>query len=112
MHERLCESYVEFAPAIDDPPLKARWLLHISDKSTFGERHRRAAADDEVIQDLDVDERQRALQGLGKHLIGLARFGDAGWMLGCVRECHPDLRRFEEVRTPRIRVARASVRGE
>ena len=34
-------------------------LLHISDESTFRERHRRAAPDHEVIEHLHVNQRER-----------------------------------------------------
>ena len=37
---------------------------------------RRSPSDDEVVEHLDVDEAERALQVLGKHLIGVARLGN------------------------------------
>src|SRR5262245_13553348 len=52
--------------------------LHISKKSRFGERHCGAASDDEMVEDLDVHERERALERIGEYLVGLAGLGDAG----------------------------------
>ena len=43
------------------------------DKSLFGERSQFASGNDHVIEDTDVDERQRLLQAARDELIGLAR---------------------------------------
>src|ERR1700675_2534174 len=53
-------------------------LLHILQKSRFGERHRGTVADDDVIEQADVDQRERFLDSLGDQFVGLTRFGDAG----------------------------------
>src|SRR5688572_1106926 len=53
---------------------KAR-ILH---QSALGEGDRLVAGDDEVIQDLDVDERQRLLEAAGQQLVRPARLCRAG----------------------------------
>ena len=53
---------------------KAR-ILH---QSALGEGDRLVAGDDEVIEDLDVDERQRVLEAAGQQLVRLARLRRAG----------------------------------
>ena len=41
-----------------------------------------------MIEDADIHERQGIFQLLRDAQIRLARFGDAAWVLGCIRVCH------------------------
>jgi hypothetical protein len=58
------------------------------EQSAFGEAGRSYSRDDEVIEGLAVNQRQRLLERLRQKLVGATRFGDARGMLGCLRECH------------------------
>jgi len=84
-----------------------------SEQSTFGERHADTVADDDVIEEADVDEGQRLLDALGDEFVGLTWFGDSRRMLGFVSGCHHHL--FGSVKAVHfrtLRVAPASGRGE
>ena len=61
--------------------------LHILDQSTFGQRHRHAIPHHDVIQQPDIHQRQRFLDLERDEFIGTAGFGNAGRMLGFIREC-------------------------
>ena len=52
-----------------------------SDKSTFRERHAHAVADDDVVEQTDVDQRERLLDPHRDEFVGLAGLGDAGGMI-------------------------------
>ena len=52
-------------------------LSTLSQETAFGKRHRRIPAYDEVVQNPDVDERERVLEGLRERLVRPARFGNA-----------------------------------
>jgi hypothetical protein len=54
-----------------------------------------------VIQQPNVDERERVFDALGDQLIGLARLGDAGRMLGCISLCNHHLQRSFSIPTVR-----------
>src|SRR5262249_28408827 len=58
-----------------------------SQQAALGERRRRAAPDDEVVEHLHVHQRQGALQRLRKRLLGLAWLGHPGRMVA--RQSHP-----------------------
>ena len=66
------------------PERKHAPLLHISDKSTFGEADRVAARDHEVIEGLDVDQRQRLMRRRRQQFICAAGPGEAG-RIACSR---------------------------
>ena len=60
--------------------------LHISNKSPFRKRAGAPSADDEVIQNPDVDQRQCVAKPLGDELIRLARLSHSARMI--VRKDH------------------------
>ena len=62
-------------------PRRSEVTSHILDKSPFGERHRSAVPDDDVIEQADVDQGERFLDALGNQFVSLTRFGDAGGMI-------------------------------
>src|SRR4030095_12207765 len=62
---------VEFTKALNDN-VKSRL-----EQPALGKGDRVAAGDDEMIQRLDFDQRQRLLQGLGQELVRAAGLGDA-----------------------------------
>ena|ERR1700722_4177072 len=55
--------------------------MDFSDKSTFSQRYAGAVADNDVIQQPDVDQRERLLDALGDEFIRLARLGNSRWMI-------------------------------
>lgn len=61
-----------------------------SDQPTFGHGQDRRPGHDQVIGDPHIDQRQRALEGLGQMLIGPRGFGHARRVLGCIRVCQHD----------------------
>src|SRR5258706_6729862 len=48
-----------------------------SQQPAFGERHRARPGDDEMVEHLNVDQSERAFQGAGEDLVGMARLADA-----------------------------------
>jgi hypothetical protein len=84
-----------------------------SDQSMLRKRQTAVVGNDHVIEHADVDQLQGFAQPARDQLIGLARFGDAGRMLGCISGCHRHL--FDclpALQCRRLSVAQPSVRGE
>jgi hypothetical protein len=66
-----------------------------------------------VIEESDVDERERLLHPLRDELVRLTRFSHARGMLGFISRCHHPLFGWvHAVHFRTLRVAPASVRGE
>jgi hypothetical protein len=80
---------VEFSRGNPQESLMLRTLLHILDNSTFGERYAGAIADDDVIEQANIDQGKRVLDAQRDPLVGQARLRDAGRVLGFIRECQP-----------------------
>src|SRR6266516_3600254 len=57
-----------------------------SQQPAFGKGHRAAACDDEMVEHLNVDQGERALQRACEDLVGMARLGDPGGVV--MRENH------------------------
>ena len=55
-----------------------------SDQPPFCHRHAHPLADDDVIEQPDVHQRERLLHALRDELVGMARLGDAGRVLGFI----------------------------
>src|SRR5258706_12172504 len=64
------------------PPLSSDTLK----QAALGKRHGARPGDDEMVEHLYVDQSERAFQGAGEDLVGMARLGDAGG--GVMRENH------------------------
>lgn len=88
-------------------------VLHMSNKSTFCERHADAVTHDEMIEHANVDECERILEPARDELVGVAGFRDSAWMLGFISRCHHHLFGWAKaVHFRTLRVAPASIRGE
>src|SRR3989475_4086315 len=57
-----------------------------SQQPAFGKGHRAAACNDEMVEHLNIDQGERALQRAGEDLVGMARLGDTGGVV--MRENH------------------------
>jgi hypothetical protein len=84
-----------------------------SNKSALRQRNIGPVANDDVIQQPDVDQRQRLFDPLGDQFVRLAGLGDPGGVLGFISRCHHHLFDWgKAVHFRTLRVAPASVRGE